>query len=262
MAPLLYLSVFLFTITAACLAEIVSSRASSSTRIQGLVKRPESPTDYHVLPPISDSTNSDLSSDLELLDIVLVASVDGKFHALNRSSGQPLWSMSSYASSTTLSFPSTLGPLVRTNHIDIDPELADDTANQELYIIEPQSGDIYVMATPSSPLQRFPFSMSELVGMSPFSFARDNDRRVFVGRKETSLVLIELETGKVKATLNSECPWDPFEDLREDKDLEVDLDELEGSKPSKGRSSPTEVFIGRTGKSSGIFGKWTKVICE
>ena len=55
--------------------------------------------------------------------------------------------MSSYASPTTLSFPSTLEPLVRTNHIDIDPELADDTANQDLYIIEPQSGDIYVMAT-------------------------------------------------------------------------------------------------------------------
>jgi len=85
---------------------------------------------------------------------------------------------------------------------------------------------------------------------------------LFVGRKETSHVLIELETGKVKAMLNSECPWDPFKDLREDKDLEVDLDELEGSKPSKGRSSPTEVFIHHTGKSSGIFGKWTKVICK
>ena len=59
---------------------------------------------------------------------------------------------------------------------------------------------------------------------------------MFVGRKETSFLLIELETGKIKATMNTECPWDPFDDE------DVDLDELEGSKPS-----PSEVFIGRTG---------------
>ena len=70
-------------------------------------------------------------------------------------------------------------------------------------------------ATPDSPLQRLPFSMPQLVDMSPFSFSADDDGRVFVGRKETSLLLIELETGRVKATLNSECPWDPFQDLAE-----------------------------------------------
>jgi hypothetical protein len=157
--------------------------------------------------------------------------------------------MSSFASSTrSISSPSTLAPLVRTNHIDHDPDLTDEgAAYQETYIIEPQSGDIYVMATPSSPLQRFPFSMSELVNMSPFSFASADDHRVFFGRKETSLLVVELETGNIKATINSACPWDPFEDLREGDD-EVDLDELEGSKPPM--SKPTEVFIGRTGMFS------------
>jgi serine/threonine-protein kinase/endoribonuclease IRE1 len=154
--------------------------------------------------------------------------------------------MSSFSSSsTTVSPPSSLAPLVRTHHIDQDPDLTDDNAYQETYIIEPQSGDIYVMATPSSPLQRFPFSMSELVDMSPFSFSAADDHRVFVGRKETSLLVVELETGNIKATIDSACPWDPFEDLREDD--EVDLDELEGSKPPM--SKPTEVFIGRTGMS-------------
>jgi serine/threonine-protein kinase/endoribonuclease IRE1 len=228
MAILFFL--FPLLVSLACLAEIISLRSPSLS-----LSNPQ----FH---PLSSADHPDL----DLLDIVLVASVDGKFHALNRSSGHILWSMSSFPSSTSISTPSTLAPLVRTSHLDHDPDLTDDTTRQELYVIEPQSGDIYVMATPTSPLQRFPFSVPELVDMSPFSFSGDEDRRVFVGRKETSLLLMELETGKVKATLNSECPWDPFEDLHNDE--EVDLDELEGSKPQM--STPTEVFIGRTGETT------------
>ncbi|KAF7366636.1 hypothetical protein MSAN_00921500 [Mycena sanguinolenta] len=184
------------------------------------------------------SLHSDPFRDAELLDIVLVASVDGKFHALNRTTGHLLWSMSSLSSSSTSA--SQQAPLVRTRHLDYD---SDNDAYPETYIIEPQSGVIYVIASPSSPLQRFPFTTFELVDMSPFSFAGGDDHRVFVGRKETSSFALELETGNIKATIDSECPWDPFEDLREGDD-EIDLDELEGSKPPI--SKPTEVFIGRT----------------
>lgn len=244
MAPLLYISAFLSAIAAACLAEIVTVHSQPGR--QALAERPKIPADYRFLPPVSDTTKTDLTSELDLLDLVLIASVDGKFHALNRTSGHTLWSMSSFPSSTKVSAPATLGPLIRTNHIEYDPEMTDDNAPQEMYIIEPQSGDIYVMATPTSSLQRFPFSMAELVDMSPFSFSGDDDRRVFVGKKTTSLLLVELETGKLKATLNSECPWDPFEDLHNDD--EVDLDELDGTKPPV--STPTEVFIGRTGAST------------
>ncbi|KAJ7130190.1 hypothetical protein C8R44DRAFT_699316 [Mycena epipterygia] len=234
MAPLLYITAFLFTILVACCAEIVNLRTSHSSNVQSLSG-----------PAKRDTPSPDPLGDSELLDIVLVASVDGKFHALNRSTGHALWSMASFASSSrSVSQPSALAPLVRTSHIDHDPDLTDDGAYQETYIIEPQSGDIYVMATPSSPLQRFPFSMSELVDMSPFSFsAATDDHRVFVGRKETSLLVVELETGNIKATIDSECPWDPFEDLRDGED-ELDLDELDGTKPKM--SKPTEVFIGRT----------------
>jgi serine/threonine-protein kinase/endoribonuclease IRE1 len=99
------------------------------------------------------------------------------------------------------------------------------------------------MTSPSSPLQRLAFSMSELVNMSPFSFTADGDKRVFVGRKETSLFSLELETGKVKE-INSECPWDPFEDLHPDEH-DIDLDELES--PDYPRPV-TEISIGRTGE--------------
>ncbi len=69
--------------------------------------------------------------------------------------------------------------------------------------------------------------------------------------------MVELETGRVKATLGSaECPWDPFEELSRDRDADdygdedtLDLDELEDSRPRKVKSSSTEVFIGRTGES-------------
>jgi serine/threonine-protein kinase/endoribonuclease IRE1 len=153
------------------------------------------------------------------------------------------------SSSGSGSVPSTLAPLVRTTHVESDPDITDDdAANQELYIIEPQSGNIFVMASPTSPLQRLPFSMAQLVDMSPFSFPGDDDGRMFVGKKETSLLLIELETGKVKATLNSECPWNPFEDLQERAPNNLDLDELESGGMPKEMSTPTEVFIGRTGE--------------
>ncbi|KAJ7704318.1 hypothetical protein B0H17DRAFT_1193566 [Mycena rosella] len=233
MAPSFYFTALPFTLILACCAEIVNLRTTHTDNIQS-----------HSGPAAKrDSPTSDALGDSELLDIVLVASVDGKFHALNRTTGHTLWSMASFASSSrSVAQPATLAPLVRTRHIDHDLDDPDDVAFQEEYIIEPQSGDIYVMATPSSPLQRFPFSVSELVDMSPFSFAAADDHRVFVGRKETSLLVVELETGTIKATIDSECPWDPFEDLR---DEELDLDELDGTKPQI--SKPTEVFIGRTG---------------
>lgn len=199
-------------------------------------------------PPSLEASIPNLANDYELLDTILVASIDGKFHALNRTSGQTLWSMSSFATTTSVSAPSSLAPLVRTTHPERDPDLIDDPdtdpsagGGTETYIIEPQSGDIYMLTAPSEPLQRFPFSMAELVDISPFTSVGERDTKVFVGRKETSLLVIELETGRIKATLNAECPFVP----EEYEDLPIDLDELEGIKPPT--SAPTEVYIGRTG---------------
>lgn len=233
---LLLSAIFLTCLGLTCLAE------SLSVRKRALATRAAAqPHEYPFRPPISSTADKD--DDLRLMDIVLLASVDGKFHALNRSSGHTLWSMSS--SAFPGSAPPTLGPLVRTSHVETDADITDDedSPHQELYIIEPQSGYIYVMTSPSSPLQRLAFSMSELVNMSPFSYSMDDGKRVFVGRKETSLFSLELETGKVKE-VNSECPWDPFEDLHPDKHDE-DLDDLESSDPPK---RVTEISIGRTGK--------------
>ncbi|KAJ7805613.1 hypothetical protein B0H14DRAFT_3771264 [Mycena olivaceomarginata] len=215
-------------LTSSCCAELVNSRPPP---LHWNKNKPPGPT-KQALDPLADS---------ELLDIVLVASVNGKFHALNRTTGHTLWSMSSFSSSssTTVSPPLSLAPLVHTRHIDQDPDLTDDylDAYQGMYIIEPQSGDIYVMAPPhsrSAPLQRFPYSMPELVDMSPFSFASADDHRVFVGRKATSEVVVELETGEVRFGGPDTCLCGPF----------LALDERDGrAPPPKCR----EVVVGRTG---------------
>ncbi|KAH7928380.1 hypothetical protein BV22DRAFT_1059205 [Leucogyrophana mollusca] len=231
------LSTFIIFLAALCLADKVTYGASVLNN--ALSTRAVAGTRFSRFP---SAGAGDEGEEAQLLDIVLVASVDGRFHALNRTSGQKLWSMSS----SSANIPSSLAPLVRTKHATFDPDLTDDdSSHQELYVIEPQTGDIYVMATPTSPLQRLSFSMSQLVEMSPFKFAREDDERVFVGRKETSLLSVELETGRVKA-INSECPWDPFEDLSHGDDADIDLDDLEEFPHKKEKVIPTEVFIGRT----------------
>ncbi|KDQ56896.1 hypothetical protein JAAARDRAFT_59114 [Jaapia argillacea MUCL 33604] len=209
---------------------------------------------YRFAPPLAGSAShagySEDRDELKLMDMVLVASVDGNFHALNRTSGAVLWSMSSSSTPSPGFVPASLQPLVRTRHNpssrDSDSSFPyDQDPDQEQYIIEPQSGSIYVLQSPSSSLVRLPFSMPELVDMSPFTLAGDDERRVFVGKKETTLMLVELETGRVKGALNWECPWDgPIE---EELDVELDLDELEDEE-REGRkvSKPTEIYIGRT----------------
>lgn len=244
MSSMHHLLTFLLLIAGVCLAELISVQSARthvgsqitdlSTRVQG--SRHASGFNFAGFGTIGDQ-------EAELLDVVLVASVDGKLHALNRTSGVTLWSLSS---SSNNNIPNSLAPLVRTQHPDHDPDLTDDgSPGLETYVIEPQTGEIYVLSTPDSPLQRLPFTMPQLLDMVPFRYSSGGENKLFVGRKETSLVLVELETGRVKGI---ECPWDPFEDLSEAAAEHdgLDLDELDGTKPPKSR--PTEVYIGRTGK--------------
>jgi hypothetical protein len=225
MTPLLrsFYAAFALAATAASLAD--KPRAAGDS---GEVGRPLPPRRDNVAapPPHEYRVIETADEASELLDVVLVASVDGKFHALNRATGQTLWSMRGPA------LPA-LEPLVRTDHRE-----------GEQYIIEPQSGDIYVLAEPDGPLQRLPFSMPKLVDMSPFRFSDGGVDRVFVGKKETSLLVVELETGRLLRTINSECPWEPPADHSGIK--EIDLDELEDFETMPPTS--THIYIGRSGR--------------
>ncbi|KAF7319457.1 hypothetical protein HMN09_00284300 [Mycena chlorophos] len=136
-------------------------------------------------PSEMEDVGSDSSSDQNhLLNVVLVASVDGSFRLLERTTGRLRRSISSE--------DRTLSPLVNASR----PNPSD--TSQEQYIIEPQSGDIYVLASPpeTSPLRRFPYSMPQLVDMSPFTL----EDLLFVGEKETFELTIDLDTGHFKTS--------------------------------------------------------------
>ncbi|KAH8097089.1 hypothetical protein BXZ70DRAFT_991005 [Cristinia sonorae] len=240
MSSIYNLLICLLLLAGICLAELPHSSRNHvgitdlSTRVQGRRTHHTSGFNFAGFGTIGDEQ-------ADILDIVLVASVDGKLHGLNRTNGVTLWSLSSAPNDN---IPNSLSPLIRTQHIEHDPDSMDeDSLGHETYVIEPQTGEIYVLQTPESPLQRLPFTMPQLLDMVPFKYSAGDSQKLFVGRKETSLVLVELETGRVKGI---ECPWDPFEDLTGAvaDEVDLDLDELDGSKPPK--SKPTEVYIGRT----------------
>jgi hypothetical protein len=82
--------------------------------------------------------------DLMLSDTVLLASIDGRFHAVSRTTGRAIWSMED--DTDTSPSQHLLHNLVRTDH-NLSPTLPLDSDYQELYIIEPQSGDIFVLSS-------------------------------------------------------------------------------------------------------------------
>jgi hypothetical protein len=106
---------------------------------------------------------------------------------------------------------------------------------------------VYAFKSPAA----IPFLNVRISGDITIHFRNNHDQgeRYFVERKETSLISMELETGRIKATLNSECPFIP--DDFDDDSQDVGLDELEGSAPLI--SAPTEIYIGRTGTSISPF---------
>jgi hypothetical protein len=74
--------------------------------------------------------------------------------------------MSSFATTTSVSAPSSLAPLVRTQHVEHDPETDDvNDTPLETYIIL-QSGNIYVISTPSSLFKSFTMVPFLNVGIS------------------------------------------------------------------------------------------------
>lgn len=188
------------------------------------------------------------ADELQLLDTVILASIDGRFHALNRTTGKLVWSMEQNSlSNQAVKLPE----LVRTEHPGLrrtafDPEVDEDEL-PETYIIEPQSGAIFVNAADAKredPLQRLPFSMAQLVEMSPFQM----EQRTFVGKKKTSLITIDLNTGQVMDILDPEqCGWEDrpislFASRGASRAEEL-LDEID-DEPVPAR---TLIHIGRTG---------------
>ncbi|KAG9016054.1 bifunctional endoribonuclease/protein kinase ire1, partial [Tulasnella sp. 427] len=201
-------------------------------------------------PRISFKDPSLEADELKLMDVVLLASVDGRFHALNRTTGRMIWSMEQPIANPQVA-ATNLKELVRTEHAGLRTtseysldDYDDDPAGTETYIIEPQSGAIFVSPTDSKrddPLQKLPFTMQQLVDMSPLRI----EHRTFVGKKRTSLITLDLASGELVEVLDPEqqCSWGDHPTRKrffqsKDEDL---LDELDP--PGADR---TLVHVGRT----------------
>lgn len=161
-----------------------------------------------------------------LSDTVLLASIDGKFHALNRTTGQVKWTMHKPKSASGRDGEPPLYSLVRSQHgVLEDDEI--DSGGDETYIIEPQSGEVWVLPPGSSqttPLEKLAFTVPQLVDMSPSSLIVNGERRDFIGSKETSLITLDIDTGEVIAIDDARsCVW-PRE-----KDNQGDAEELDGT---------------------------------
>ena len=183
---------------------------------------------------------------LSVIDTVLLATVDGRFHAINRTTGQPVWSMAS-----TPGLSDILHPLVRTDH-DLDRDDEDDEEPSEVYILEPQTGDIFILnqdAARETPLRKLPYSVPQLVELSPFSFNDPSDPndppRTFVGKKETSIITLDLTTGAILGTTTQtleKCRKGGRGGVDDHPEADDDFEEA----PTR-RAKRVEVQIGRTG---------------
>jgi len=166
-------------------------------------------TPYAVLPPEPLAVH-----DLELSNVLLVTSIDGALHGLDRSSGRQLWSLASstkykeFEPLVSSTYDSrSVEQLARDAMAHGDPTLIQALQSTGLYIVEPSSGgDLYLLRIPTGAshpqLEKLPFSLPDLVALSPFSLSSD-DTRIFVAEKQTSLAELNVFTGSIRALYSS-----------------------------------------------------------
>ncbi|WWC69578.1 uncharacterized protein I206_103521 [Kwoniella pini CBS 10737] len=170
--------------------------------------------------------------DHDVLPFVIISTIDGSLHAVERDTGKIKWSLRD-------GVEPLVGGEIRGK------------GNEEEYIVEPLSGSLYVFededgdqgqdttkeggGTPK--IRKLPLSVEQLIELSPFTFPH-SPSRIFTGSKHTSLLTLDLRTGQQLdcfnsfGTNNSQC-------VCENEDP---LDDLEGSN----RSNRDLLFVGRT----------------
>jgi serine/threonine-protein kinase/endoribonuclease IRE1 len=117
-----------------------------------------------------------------------------------------------------------------------------------LYVVDPSAGQVYVLSSTADPqgkaktsLSKLPLSLPQLVELSPFSFPGDNSR-VFVGHKSTSLVEIDIQSGRIGAVFGGGQNAGVWCD--EPSTNETDSSEC----GSDGNKEQQWAYIGRTGE--------------
>ncbi|KAF8721207.1 hypothetical protein RHS02_08933, partial [Rhizoctonia solani] len=215
---------------------------------------------------------STAGQDVRLLDIVLAASVDGRFHALNRTTGELIWSMAddlAYAQSPRdrniegvppMASQTPLYNLVRSDHRSlVDSDHVEES--EETYVIEPQTGEVFVLHPGDAPVERLGYSIPQLAELSPFIPPGD-DERVFHSTTTTSLITIDLLTGRILGVYGEHCAWDNDGSNDDDSPIDVNamLDDLDGTQELPRKQRPIEVVIGRTDYHVSVYVKGRGVV--
>ncbi|KAI5294026.1 bifunctional endoribonuclease/protein kinase ire1 [Ascosphaera acerosa] len=160
--------------------------------------------------PVEGVANSQLHArslqDWEVEDFVLLATVDGSLHALERRTGAPLW---------TIEVPTPMVETVyhRRNHsqnelhgrYDLDSDY-DSEDDELLWIVEPsRDGDLYVYHQgPDGGLQKLGLTMKALVDNTPYSGLQPPV--TYTARKETTIYTVDARTGSVLRVFSSLGP--------------------------------------------------------
>ncbi|CAG8580868.1 18120_t:CDS:2, partial [Acaulospora morrowiae] len=206
----------------------------------------------HIKRLVSFSNTPPPKLDLSPINLVLISTLDGNLHGVDRYTGKVLWCLEGATGGSlirTFTRPSTKQPNSTKNTdrngdaiIDIEvgngalnnnddqgnnhqesddsrlTKLKDDTNEEDddsdndsdkiTYIVEPNNDGILYMFSPKTGLQKFPYTVKQLVMSSPF---RSTDGKVFiVGSKSTKFFAIDPATGKMLQTFSNEddneCP--------------------------------------------------------
>ncbi|OXH37023.1 serine/threonine-protein kinase/endoribonuclease IRE1 [Cryptococcus neoformans] len=172
----------------------------------------------HTLRALAPSSTATLpvQIDHDLHPLVLVSTIDGALHALERSTGKEKWVLEG-------------DPLVGGKM----------KGGVEEYIVEPLSGSLYVHEDKDGEMRmrKLPLSVDQLIELSPFTFP-ESPTQIFTGSKHTSLMSVDLRTGE-----QVDC-FSPTANLSQYDGSSVcdDLDDLE----RRGSSQRDTLFIGRT----------------
>ncbi len=157
-------------------------------------------------PPARNGQPSGLSSlptarslqDWEVEDFILVATIDGSLHALDRKNGKERWILGNPES-----------PMIETIHHRQNRSNKHDLESEDdfMFIVEPSlDGNLYIQhKDPSIGLQRLDMTMRSLVDRSP-QRTRDPPL-VFVARKEASMYTIDAATGNVKDFIDTTATY-------------------------------------------------------
>ncbi|WVO12775.1 hypothetical protein L204_100383 [Cryptococcus depauperatus] len=155
--------------------------------------------------------------------LVLVSTVDGALHAVDRRTGEEKWILDEGEP--------LVGGRMRGNM-------------EEEFIVEPLSGSLYAFEEQEGErpkMRKLPLSVEQLIELSPFTFP-DHPSQIFTGSKHTSLISIDLRNGEqIDCFSPSALNFSQFDDSAVCENEE--LDELERG---KALSPQDTLFVGRT----------------